>query len=156
MERRRVASLGRAYPLQGLLHCAGCGQRMRAVSMWRRRPDGSVAIYDSYAEWNRRIRGIECAAPQVQLTALIPDGQIRDILATIPIGRRVDDLDVDVGAPMAADLDRRRARLDERLRRANRMYEMGTIAEEEYEERVAGVRRERSQLEAAPSTVRRK
>lgn len=140
---RRQGESRRIYPLSGLLRCGRCGGPMRGTSA-----NGGVRYYQcsQRAERHRLTNGQECEQPLVQadyvedevvalLQRLAVPAQLRpDILAHCFYQ---DDVEV---------IDYRRRKLINSMQRYTQLYEVGTIAWEEFQTRLTGLRKAIAEL----------
>ena len=128
----------RTYLLKGLLRCVHCGEKL-----WSK----NITGHDYYQETSS-VRGISCPNGKGYVRSEIADDQVSSIIAslTLPPSWREMVIELLSSKDDAAEVNRERVRLEEKLRRLRRLYQEVEIEESEY-------RREVSPTEARLSSL---
>ena len=148
-QRARTLKPGRPserYVLRGLAHCRRCNGKMHGTGVGR----NHVARYHC----STRRKGHGCDQPVVpadeveqQLVRFVadfsPDADVRDEI----LRRLADD-----GGPDSGETIKRRAMLEERLRRMRDLYELGDLQRGEYVARRNAINAELTALAPEPTT----
>jgi site-specific DNA recombinase len=115
----------RIYPLSGLLHCADCLRRMRAISS-----NGGIRYY----QCSGRIQHLGCRQPMVRAERI--EAQVLAFLQTFQVSdERLEAITAELYPPGSQEqLAEEEARLRARLARASELYLAGDISRERYRE----------------------
>ncbi len=149
VQRLRMASRGRPaspqrqpYVLRGIVRCSRC------LGSLQGNHGGKTKRIRYYREVASKRRGVPCDAPQVSVRADFLEAEVDAIVARFHMPEDVRErvltlLQHDDGED---DLDVRRRRLDERLRRLNRLYRDLQLDDGEYDAQRRAIEAERDRF----------
>lgn len=130
------ANPGRVYLFTGLLICPGCGHTLKATCVRQERKNGKIAEYHSYRCSNRRL-GI-CSFRNTVSELKIESALLKSVRG------KLEDYVLEVQAiaaekkPVTATMDV--VKLNEQMRRLNRIYMSGNMDDDEYARETAALK----------------